>query len=92
MPDTRDLRKLSSYALVALLTSLITFQFTRPSVAQQSAGTLHVVATPCFQQPNGGTGGNVETGFAGERVIAYVGLLACPTGVGQVRYIVLYQN
>ncbi len=91
MRDTTYLKTLCSYALVALLASLITFQMTRPSLAQVPTGPLHVAATPCFAQQTGNAGGDVATGFAGDHVIGYAGALAC-SGNGAVRYIVLYQN
>ena len=91
MRDTTYLKSLCNYVLVALLASLITFQMTRPSLAQVPTGPLHVASTRCFVQQTGTAGGDVAIGFAGDRVVAYVGASDCGIN-GQVRYIVLYQN
>ncbi len=84
-------RRLIGYALVALLSAFITFQTTRPSLAQGATGPLHIAATDCITQPTMDKGGDVAAGFAGVHVIAYVGGGAC-AATGLVRYVVMYQN
>jgi hypothetical protein len=91
MLDIAPVRGIIGYVLVSLITCAITFQLTRPSIAQVTVGPLHVAATGCILPPTNTSGGDVVAGFSGVHVIAYAGELACQTN-GQVRYIVLYQN
>jgi hypothetical protein len=85
------LRATCSYVLVALLASFITFQLTRPSLAQVPMGQLHVAATDCAPQPTTFSGGDFSTGFSAGRVVSYIGTLDCGRN-SLVRYVVLYQN
>ncbi len=91
MPVRTHLKTLSSYVLVSLLASSITFQLTRPSIAQVPTGPLHIATTPCIASQTGTAGSDVPIGFAGDHVVAYVGAVDCGIN-SQVRYIILYQN